>query len=65
MDGAIDGYEIMNGVSSAFVSESLWRRLLSGEDVLRAGVVRKAFKIVGVEYEDGVRITLVTLKGKT
>lgn len=59
MDGAIDGYEIMdqNGIS-AFVSEYFGVGYFSGEDVLRAGVVRKAFKIVGVEYEDGVRITL-------
>lgn len=59
MDGAIDGYEIMdqNGIS-AFVSEYFGVGYFSGEDVLRAGVVRKVFKIVGVEYEDGVRITL-------
>src|SRR5690606_22607232 len=55
MDGAIDGYEIMdqNGIS-AFVSEYFGVGYFSGEDVLRAGVVRKAFKIVCVAYEDGV-----------
>ena len=64
MDGAIDGYEITRMASVLSYLNTL-AGYFSGEDVLRAGVVRKAFKIVGVEYEDGVRITLVTLKGKS
>ena len=59
LDGAIDGYEFLdqNGIST-FVSEYFGVGFFSGEDVLRSGVVRKAFKVVGVEYDDGVRITL-------
>lgn len=59
LEGAIDGYEIMDqkGIST-FVSEYFGVGYFSGEDVLRAGVIRKAFKIVGVEYTDGVRISI-------
>lgn len=59
LEGAIDGYEIMdqNGISS-FVSEYFGVGFFSGEDVLRSGVICKAFTVVGVEYDDGVKISI-------
>lgn len=59
LEGAIDGYEFMdqNGIST-FVSEYFGVGFFSGEDVLRSGVIRKAFKVVGVEYTDGIRISI-------
>lgn len=59
LEGAVDGYEFMdqNGISS-FVSEYFGVGFFSGDDVLRAGVIKKAFMVVGVDYTDGVRLTI-------
>jgi hypothetical protein len=59
LEGAIDGYEILDQTGiSAFVSEYFGVGFFSGADVLRRGVIKKAFKVVGVEYDDGVKIAI-------
>ncbi|GHU92732.1 hypothetical protein FACS1894208_00460 [Clostridia bacterium] len=59
LEGAIDGYEFLNEAEmSVFVSEYFGVGFFSGGDVLRRGVVRKAFKVVGAEYDDGVKLTI-------